>query len=503
MLAGCYYASKNMPPPRPKIVGIDLGTTYSVVAAYRPAEGTVDIYEDDDGRRCIPSVVAFTDAGPVVGLAARGQAQANARNTVYDAKRFIGKDFTEKIAAEAGRYPFRVLNGSDGSGPVFEVEDKGGSGRKLVTPEDVGGLILGQLKHTAEARIKGSAGEGWECDGSVTGCAMAAFERLRRGERVLPPTWREDLDRWGRGDQPLTMAVMSVPAEFNQRQRDATMAAAKKAGLKVLRVISEPTAAAMAYGIEAGNSKDCCGEICCGGTEVSRVPCCGGGGRPAGNGLILVFDFGGGTLDVSMLGLSDGIFVTLAIAGNSRLGGEDFTHRMYETSLTAYGEARGAAALAGLGPQAKQRLRLAVDQIKIDLSGSASVALSVEMAADGAKPDVFEMAWTRALFEESCADLFGKVLAPVERALESAAMPAGAVGDIVLVGGSTRIPKVRSMLKEFFGGKEPNTDINPDEAVAIGVAIQAGILGGAWPMQVAATEMPLENLQKLDLTDEL
>ena len=287
--AGCYYASKNMPPPKPKIVGIDLGTTYSVVAAYRPAEGTVDIYEDDDGRRCIPSVVAFTDTGPVVGLAAKGQAQANARNTVYDAKRFIGKDFTPKIAEEASRYPFSVLNSTDGSGPVFVVasEVSAGGGPKLVTPEDVGGLILSQLRRTAEARIKGSAGEGWAMlrEGGV----MGAFERFRRGEPVLPPTWREDLDRWGRGDQPLTMAVMSVPAEFNQRQRDATMAAAKQAGLKVLRVISEPTAAAMAYGIEAGNSKDCCGEICCGGTEVSRVPCCGGGGRPAGNGLILVF----------------------------------------------------------------------------------------------------------------------------------------------------------------------------------------------------------------------
>jgi stress 70 chaperone-associated protein len=402
-VGGCYWLQKNLPPPKPTIVGIDLGTTYSVVAAYRPGDGTVDIYEDEDGRRCIPSVVAFTDSGPVVGLAARGQAQANARNTVYDAKRFIGKDFTAKIGAEAERYPFEVLNSSDGR-PVFRVESEGAP--RTVTPEDVGGLILGQLRRTAERRIKGSAGAGWE--GGVAGM----FERFRRGEPVVPPTWREDLDRWGRGDQPLKMAVMSVPAEFNQHQRDATMAAAAQAGLKVLRVISEPTAAAMAYGIEAGNSKDCCGEICCGGTEVSRVPCCGGGGRKAGNGLILVFDFGGGTLDVSMLGLSDGVFVTLAIAGNSRLGGEDFTHRMYEAALAAYESDRGAESLAKVDSQAKQRLRLAVDQVKIDLSGAESVTLSVDMG-DGRPP--FEQVWTRQLFEETCSELFSKVLAPVER----------------------------------------------------------------------------------------
>ncbi len=291
-VGGCYWLQKNMPPPKPKIVGIDLGTTYSVVAAYQPGDGTVDIYEDDDGRRCIPSVVAFTEEGPVVGLAARGQAQANARNTVYDAKRFIGKDFTPQIGVEAQRYPFQVANSSAGT-PEFLVESKGVP--HTVTPEDIGGLIIGQLRRTAEARIKGDFGKGWE------GGVMGAFERLQRGEPVMPVTWREDLEIWGRGEQPLTMAVMSVPAEFNQRQRDATQAAAAKAGLKVLRVISEPTAAAMAYGrpfshgaciahsqllsftrsvlaatgIEAGNSKDCCGEICCGGTEVSRVPCCG------------------------------------------------------------------------------------------------------------------------------------------------------------------------------------------------------------------------------------
>lgn len=238
-VAGCYWLQKNMPPPKPKIVGIDLGTTYSVVAAYQPGDGTVDIYEDNDGRRCIPSVVAFTGDGPVVGLAAKGQAQANARNTVYDAKRFIGKDFTPKIGAEAQRYPFQVTNSSEGV-PVFQVQSDGVA--RTVTPEDIGGLIIGQLRQTAEARIKGEFGKGWE------GGVMGAFERLQRGEPVVPVTWREDLERWGRGEQPLTMAVMSVPAEFNQRQRDATQAAAAKAGLKVLRIISEPTAAAMAYG---------------------------------------------------------------------------------------------------------------------------------------------------------------------------------------------------------------------------------------------------------------
>ena len=461
------WAQKNLPPPKPKIVGIDLGTTYSVVAAYQPASGTVDIYADEDGRKCIPSVVAFTDEGPVVGLAAKGQAQANARNTVYDAKRFIGKSFTPKIGAEAARYPFDIRNSSEGA-PVFEVESEGA--RRTVTPVEVGGLILSQLRRTAESRIKRSKSEGWE-----------------EGYHAM-------LERWGRGEQPLTMAVMSVPAEFNEAQREATAEAAKAAGLKVLRIISEPTAAAMAYGIEAnggssGDSpEDCCGEICCGGTEISRVPCCGGSGaggsgaRRAGNGLILVFDFGGGTLDVSMLGLSEGVFVTLAIAGNSRLGGEDFTHTMYEAALAEYAERHGAAAEAGLDPQARQRLRLAVEQLKLALSGQEEATLTVELA-EGEPP--FVQQWTRAMFEEVCGALFAKVLKPVERCLASARVPAGAVGEIVLVGGSTRMPKVRSMLSEFFG-KAPNTEINPDEAVAIGVAIQAGILGGAWPVQVRA-----------------
>jgi hypothetical protein len=219
-----------MPPPKPKIVGIELGTTYSLDAAYQPGDGTVDIYEDDDGRRCIPSVVAFTNEGPVVRLAANGQAQANARNTVYDAKRFIGKDFAPQIAIEAQRYPFQVVNSSDGT-PEFQVESEGKP--HTVTPEDIGGLILGQLRRTAEARIKGEFGKGWE------GGVMGAFDRLRRGEPVLPVTWREDLEIWGRGEQPLTIAVMSVSSEFNQRQRDATQAAAAKVGLDVLRVISE------------------------------------------------------------------------------------------------------------------------------------------------------------------------------------------------------------------------------------------------------------------------
>ena len=505
---GSYLAQKYAPPPKPRFVGIDLGTTYSCVGAFHAGSGHVEIIPDAQGRRTTPSVVALTTNGGgfLVGAAAKAQAAVNTRGTVYEAKHFMGQQYTPEIQRLAERFPFGVESGGGGGGkgeggdarirggggddtmttltqntssspsssssssssPVVIVldpttndnESSGSSGTSSqvvrLAPEEVGALIVGRLKAQAEAHL----------------------------------------------GVPVKRVVMSAPAEFNRAQRDATARAGQLAGLEVLRVISEPTAAAMAYGVH----------------ERARVS------------LVLVYDFGGGTLDVSLLAVSGGTFYTQAIAGNSRLGGEDLTQGLLHHVLKQYAVRYGGGGGGGgddqrnvqpRNPGTMQRLLDACDAAKLTLSVSDRALITVPLTRedtllhthdsssgqkkdrgddDGVHNDVaeFSIEVTRSDFEEANAEAFSQLLTPVERVLSRARRRAEEVDEVVLVGGSTRIPRVRKTLKEYFGGRSPNTNVNPDEAVAIGVAIQAGIMASAWPMRVSAVEVPFED-EKIEL----
>lgn len=398
---------------------MDLGTTYSCVGVYHAGSGTVEILADREGHRTIPSVVAFTENGStLVGVPAKKQAALNPRNTIYEAKRFIGKPAAIMTRDLVERFPFEISRST--SGPKFLVSVA--AGKRAVSPEEIGGLVVGELRRTAELRL----------------------------------------------DSSVKQAVMSVPVEFTAAQRDATVRAASFAGLKVLRILSEPTAAAMAYGLHNKEQVD----------------------------YIVVFDFGGGTLDVSLLGVSGGMFTTYAIAGNKHLGGEDFSHRFYQHALAIYEERYGVTLNDA---RAQQRLRTAVEVGKLELSIRSTTKISIEVddlnGMDGEQTFSFTM--TRNDFETLAVDLFEKVLAPLKRVLSEADLQKEQVDEVVLVGGSTRIPRVRELLTDFFG-KPPCSSIDPDEAVAVGVAMQAGILAGAWPLQVSALEIPFE-LRKIEM----
>eukprot|EP00041_Stephanoeca_diplocostata_P026604 m.720162 g.720162 ORF g.720162 m.720162 type:complete len:439 (-) comp23003_c0_seq15:144-1460(-) len=416
-LAACHMAQKYLPPPKPKILGIDLGTTYSCVGVYQAGTGKVEILEDHSGRRTIPSVVAYVSSDVIsaesnkfspsvlVGVAAKTQASLNPTNTIYESKRFIGRPYNPKLLDDDVRFPFAIINGTDGKF-MFEVSSNGE--RQIISPEDVGAAVIGELKRTAEMRLARSVHQ----------------------------------------------AVMSVPAEFTAEQRNATVRAAKLAGLEVLRILSEPTAAAMAYGLH---------------TKASVR-------------YIIVFDWGGGTLDVCLLQVHGGMFITHAIAGNKHLGGEDLSHRLYEHVLAAYTTTFDVDA-PSVSAETKQELRVQVDHAKIQLSTAKEVQISVED---------FNLAVTRQEFEALNADLLAAVMEPLEQVVRDADISKDMVDEIVLVGGSTRIPKVREMLTEYLG-KPPCASIDPDEAVAVGVAMQAGIIAGAWPLQVSALEIPFEH----------
>ncbi|XP_053959916.1 heat shock protein 70 [Anastrepha obliqua] len=377
-------------------IGIDLGTTYSCVGVFQ--HGKVEIIANDQGNRTTPSYVGFTDSERLIGDAAKNQVAMNPTNTVFDAKRLIGRNYDDpKIREDVKHWPFKVV--SVAGKPKVCVEYKGES--KRFAPEEISSMVLTKMKETAEAYL-----------GST-----------------------------------VTDAVITVPAYFNDAQRQATKDAGRIAGLNVLRIINEPTAAALAYGLDK-NLK--------------------------GERNVLIFDLGGGTFDVSILTIDEGsLFEVRATAGDTHLGGEDFDNRLVNHLADEF--KRKYKKDLRSNPRALRRLRTAAERAKRTLSSSTEATIEIDALFEGID---FYTKVSRARFEELCADLFRQTLEPVEKALNDAKMDKNQIHDIVLVGGSTRIPKVQSLLQSFFCGKSLNLSINPDEAVAYGAAIQAAILSG-------------------------
>ncbi|KAL0365091.1 UNVERIFIED_CONTAM: Luminal-binding protein 5 [Sesamum angustifolium] len=376
------------------VIGIDLGTTYSCVGVYR--HGKLEIIANDQGNRITPSWVAFTDTERLIGEAAKNQAALNPERTIFDVKRFIGRKFDDpEVQRDMKMLPYKVV-GKDGK-PYIQVKIKDGE-VKVFSPEEVSAMILQKMKETAEAYLG---------------------KKIKR-------------------------AVITVPAYFNDAQRQATKDAGTIAGLHVERIINEPTAAAIAYGLDKEGERN-----------------------------VLVFDLGGGTFDVSVLSIDNGVFEVLATSGDTHLGGEDFDHRVMNYFVKLIKKKYNKD--ISQDKRALGKLRKECERAKRALSNQHQVRVEIEALFDGV--DLSE-ALTRARFEELNIDLFKKTMGPVKRALEDANLSKFDVHDIVLVGGSTRVPKVQQLLKEFFGGKEPNKGVNPDEAVAHGAAVQGGLLSG-------------------------
>ena len=373
-------------------IGIDLGTTYSCVGIWE--NGAVTIIANDQGNRTTPSWVAFTDRERLIGDSAKLQANSNINNTVYDVKRLIGRKFSDPLVQQdIKHWPFKVVPDNNDN-PLVSVCFEGT--QRTFSPEEISSMILVKMKQIAEDYL----------------------------------------------NKKVTSAVITVPAYFNDAQRSATKDAGTIAGLKVLRIINEPTAAAMAYGFEKNKKKEC----------------------------ILVFDLGGGTFDVSLLVIDDGVYEVKSTAGDTHLGGEDF-----DNVLVKYLEKEFYKSYPNhtLSERAKGRLKSTAERTKRTLSSNVYTTVDVDLDSID-----FTIGITRALFEELNEELFNRCLEPVNKVLSDAKISRSEVGEVVLVGGSTRIPKIQNMLKEYFYKKEPNKGINPDEAVAYGATVQAAILSG-------------------------
>merc|ERR1712185_19180 len=392
-------------------VGIDLGTTYSCVGVWQ--NDRVEIIANDQGNRTTPSYVAFNESERLIGDAAKNQVAMNASNTVFDAKRLIGRNFSDPAAqSDMKHWPFKCISGAGGK-PMIEVEYKGEE--KEFAPEEISSMVLIKMREIAEAYL----------------------------------------------GKDVKNAVVTVPAYFNDSQRQATKDAGSIAGLNVLRIINEPTAAAIAYGLDKkGDEKN-----------------------------VLIFDLGGGTFDVSLLTIEEGIFEVKATAGDTHLGGEDFDNRMVHYFLQEF--KRKFKKDMKDNQRALRRLRTACERAKRTLSSSTQAHIEIDSLFEGVD---FNSVITRARFEDLNMDYFRKCMEPVEKVLRDSKLSKSQVHEIVLVGGSTRIPKVQDMLSEFFNGKELNKSINPDEAVAYGATVQAAILSGADKSE------KLQDLLLLDVT---
>ena len=377
-------------------IGIDLGTTYSCVGVWQ--NNNVEIIANDQGNRTTPSYVAFNENERLLGNAAKSQCTQNPTNTVFDAKRLIGRSFNDELVqSDIKHFPYTVIPNKDGKTAIM-VNYKGED--KVFQPEEISSMVLTKMKEIAEAYI-----------GST-----------------------------------VTDAVITVPAYFNDAQRQATKDAGTIAGLNVMRIINEPTAAAIAYGLDKKGS---------------------------GEKNILIYDLGGGTFDVTIMTIEDGIFEVKSTAGDTHLGGEDFDRRLMEHFIQDF-KRKHKKDISG-NKKSLRRLQTACETAKKTLSSSTTATVEIDSLFEGID---FNSVISRARFEDICSDLFKKTFDPVDKVLRDAKISKSQIHEIVLVGGSTRIPKIQSQLTEYFNGKELCKGINPDEAVAYGAAVQAAILGG-------------------------
>uniref|UniRef100_A0A1J3IGE6 Heat shock 70 kDa protein 5 n=2 Tax=Noccaea caerulescens TaxID=107243 RepID=A0A1J3IGE6_NOCCA len=381
-----------------RAIGIDLGTTYSCVGVWM--NDRVEIIPNDQGNRTTPSYVAFTDTERLIGDAAKNQVALNPQNTVFDAKRLIGRKFSDpSVQSDMRHWPFKVVSGP-GDKPMIVVSYK--NEEKKFSPEEISSMVLIKMKEVAESFL----------------------------------------------GQTIKNAVVTVPAYFNDSQRQATKDAGSISGLNVLRIINEPTAAAIAYGLDKKGTK-------------------------AGERNVLIFDLGGGTFDVSLLTIEEGVFEVKATAGDTHLGGEDFDNRLVNHFVAEF-KRKHKKDISG-NARALRRLRTACERAKRTLSSTAQTTIEIDSLHEGVD---FYATISRARFEEMNMDLFRKCMDPVEKVLRDSKIDKSSVHEVVLVGGSTRIPKIQQLLQDFFNGKELCKSINPDEAVAYGAAVQAAILTG-------------------------